>query len=624
MKKAVKILVGIAVMLSFLAGCGSKKETVGIAADEIMTYRRLDQSKTTLVVSRSGNIDIGPLAAEFEKLNPDIQVVCLDISGGNTTATPVEDWLANGLAPDVMFWSSNLISDAAVKKYFTNLSTSSYVDCYQSQALNGVAIDANVYCLPCPSDVQCMIYNKTLFEQYGWSVPATFDEFVALCDQITADTGGSVQPWNPNAKYSNEILTVMEGFVYQQLLAGADNRSWYDQIITGSGSLSEHLQPLYQVIETLVEHGILKNEYFTYSATSRSREFQNGQIAMINYKATAFESDVYEFGFMPFPTTQGELGYVCNAYSAVVGVPVKNTSKKVAAAIDRFLTFLSSAQGQQIFIGNSLQISNVKGVTANDSGVLAQLQPAIDQGHQFSLLDFIGVGVTVNFHLTADAQNITAHNKTAEQCLQELADNPFTANDAAPATASEVIGSAAADFTILQTSFCMADMYRQSADADIGLIANNVAYRGNLMRIFKGDLTAGDISSLLPRSLANGSTLLKVTMTGAQLLQALNDPLGADDKTADCIYAYSGLKCEVAPWNELGSRYLTVTLADGSPLEMDHLYTVACFSGTVFDKYITETVQTYPGSWQQLMTAWLQENSPIAPADDGRISLVWD
>ena len=94
--------------------------------------------------------------------------------------------------------------------------------------------------------------------------------------------------------------------------------------------------------------------------------------------------------------------------------------------------------------------------------------------------------------------------------------------------------------------------------------------------------------------------------------------------TSNSIYAYSGLKCEVAPWNELGQKYLSVTLADGTALQMDKLYTVAIWDGTVADAYITQTLETYEGTWEALMTEKLVADGAIAPAKDGRIKLVWN
>lgn len=624
MKKACSILLSALLLAALLCGCGEKPAAVGRAANEIMTYQKLDPEKTTLVVSRTGNLYIDAFSKEFERLNPDIQVVCLDITGGNATVKPAKDWVLNGLAPDVMFWQGALISDELMMENFVNLSTGPFAENYQSEALGNVAIDGNLYCLPCPSEVACMLYNKTLFERYGWQEPATFDEFVALCDQITADTNGEVQPWNPNAKYSDEFNIVMQGFFYEELFAGVDNRIWYDAAVNGTIGTADHLTPMFDAVQTLINHGILREEHFSYSATTRMNEFKAGKIAMINFRATDVASDAFAFSLMPFPSSAGELGYVCKYYNAVVGVPKAERTKAVQDAVDRYLAYFSSKEGQRAFIGDSLQISNVKNVNPPTNSVLSALQPTIDEGHEFQLLNFSGENPTIRFQLTNDAKLMYAGEKTAEECIAAMNVSPSEQTVSAEAAAPETVATAEKDFTILETSFYMADLYREAAGADVGLIADNIAYRGNLMRIFAGALTPDHVAVLMPRSLGNDTTLVKASMTGQQLLDALNDPMGADDQTGDCVYAFSGLSCKVAPWNPQGERMLSVTLADGTAIDPNALYTVAFWGGTVFDGYITGEAEPVEGSWTDLMTQKLQREGTISPADDNRITLVWE
>ena len=38
------------------------------------------------------------------------------------------------------------------------------------------------YALPFNKSTEVMFYNKTIFEKYGWSVPQTWDEVLAICD----------------------------------------------------------------------------------------------------------------------------------------------------------------------------------------------------------------------------------------------------------------------------------------------------------------------------------------------------------------------------------------------------------------------------------------------------------
>ena len=623
-KKVLALTLSAVLVLCAFAGC-SKNESnkVGQAENEILTYERVDPEKTSLVVSYSGNININGFCEAFEAKNPDVQIIVIEITGGNNTTHPELDWVKNGQAPDLMFSFYGSFTDEASVEYLEDLSANPNIVNYVPEALNRAAIDGRTYWMPGPSNISCMIYNKTLFEQYGWEVPKTFDEFVALCLQIREDTNGAVQPWNPNAKYENELKIVTEAFLYEELFAGLENRTWYNEFIEGKET-AEHLQPYFEAMKTLIDNDILLDEHFSYSATTRGNEFAAGQIAMYNYSVSNFAaSPDYEFDYMPFPTTKGESGYICDAISARLGVPKQKHTEAEQDAIQRFLEFFSSVEGQQAYIGDLLMVSNVKDVPLSNAEHLAALQPAIDQGRMFEMLEFKGKTGTKDFSLYSQTREMMTENMTPEQCVAEINERAFLplSQSAAEVTA---IASASENFTMLETSNFIADFYCETTGADIGLIVHGQAFRGNLMKIFAGDFTDSNVTVLKPRSFAGDSTLTKVTMTGQQILDALNDPVANGEAPSDTIYAFSGLKCKVAPWNPLGEKYLSVSLADGKPLEMDKLYTVAFWGGTVGEEHITEVVETYEGKWEELMTARLQQLETIAPAKDGRITLVWD
>ena len=624
MKKAVRLLGVILLLMGLLTGCAQKQESSMFTADnEIYTYQKIDPKKTQIVVSRTGNIPVGQLCLAFEEQNPDVQIIYLDITGGDDQCSPLEQWILNGDLPDVVITAGDFRNEQMTQERFVSLSDDPIIRNYEAAALQRTATASNVYWLPGPSDISAMIYNKTLFDQYGWEAPATFEEFVALCDQIRQDTNGEVEPWNPNAKYSNELMISLEAMTYKEVFGGLENRSWYDALMAGETTFSANMKPFFDAVQTLIDHGILREEHFAYSATTRGNEFAAGKIAMANFGIFDADNEQFDFAFMPYPTTKGELGYLCDSYSCYVGQPKKEHTDKENDAIKRFIAFFSSADGQQAYIGNAMKISNVKGIALNQSDDLEALRPAVEAGHQFSLLEFASTTkVRRRYDIWQLLAQMAAGSISVEDCLTVLDQRALTDPEVVVQEPPQVVATASEDLTILETSFLIADLYREIAGADIGLIADNAVYRGNLMRIYKGDLTPAFIHVLKPRSFANGSTLVKATMTGRQLTDALNHPAG-NSETADCVYAYSGLKCEVAPWNELGSKYLSVKLADGAALDMDKLYTVAFWAGTVADEYVTETLETYEGSWEELMTAQLKAKGTIAPAKDGRIKLVW-
>lgn len=607
-----------------LTGCQSGTDSLFTAQNEIYTYQKIDPNKTQLTLSTLGNnANLIQISEAFETANPDVQIIKKDITGGNDDYRPTLDWLANGIAPDIIFINQDtLIDDEMVVRYFENLSANPVIENFELSALSRAAVNSNIYLLPCPSEINCITYNKTLFDQYGWKVPATFDQFVALSNQIRQDTNGAIQPWNPNAKYDSIFTIATEAFVYEALFGGLDNRGWYQDFCDGKATFAGHMEPYYAMLQTLIDNGILLEEHFSYSATTRGKEFAAGQIAMINGPVSHFTSEEYEVDCIPYPGTQGEVGYLNDSFSALMGVPAKERTDKQRDAVNRFVAFFGSVEGQQALIGDTLMVSNVKNVplTHGDFGV--EIQKAMAQGRKFSRMDFSGVGQR-NWTFTEQALSMTLSEKTGADCIAEVDAKPYSSSDESAAKAVHTIATVAEDFTVLEFSNYIADMYREKAGADIGLINNNIAFRGNLIRLFKGELLNTYVQVLLPRSFDNNSALVKASLTGRQLLDALNHPVG-NNCVSDSIYAFSGLKCQIAPWNELGQKYLSVKLADGTAIDPDKLYTVAFWAGTVADEYVTEILETYEGAWVELMTAKMIADKTLAPAKDGRVTLKWN
>lgn len=54
--------------------------------------------------------------------------------------------------------------------------------------------ELHYYIFPNNTPVTGLVYNKTMFDEYGWEVPETTAELEALCKKIVADTKGKVAP----------------------------------------------------------------------------------------------------------------------------------------------------------------------------------------------------------------------------------------------------------------------------------------------------------------------------------------------------------------------------------------------------------------------------------------------
>ena len=44
--------------------------------------------------------------------------------------------------------------------------------------------EEGIYAVPYVANAAGILYNREMFKEYGWEIPETWDEFIALCDQI--------------------------------------------------------------------------------------------------------------------------------------------------------------------------------------------------------------------------------------------------------------------------------------------------------------------------------------------------------------------------------------------------------------------------------------------------------
>ncbi|MBD5480853.1 MAG: extracellular solute-binding protein [Lachnospiraceae bacterium] len=75
-----------------------------------------------------------------------------------------------------------------------------------------------VYALPYAANAAGILYNKDMFEEHGWEIPDTWDEFIALCEEIQSegilplylgykDTWTCLAPWNALAVGLSDLDT---------------------------------------------------------------------------------------------------------------------------------------------------------------------------------------------------------------------------------------------------------------------------------------------------------------------------------------------------------------------------------------------------------------------------------
>ncbi|MDO4284443.1 MAG: extracellular solute-binding protein [Eubacteriales bacterium] len=203
-RKVLAVLCGMTMMASLLAGCGGssgtaqqseentteQEETTEAVAEEAddtaeteETTANISGSITVWEHSNSFESALEAVVAGFSEKYPDVEVEW-EIKDGDTYYSLLSTAIQSGEAPDV-FWtngtSSSNMADLVSNGALMDLSGEIDFSDLEQDSLQIATIDGKQYSVPWMTlDTRCCYYNKDIFEQEGWTVPTTFDEFEEL------------------------------------------------------------------------------------------------------------------------------------------------------------------------------------------------------------------------------------------------------------------------------------------------------------------------------------------------------------------------------------------------------------------------------------------------------------
>ncbi len=262
MKTFRKIMAAVlcVMMIVTLDGCAQASED-GITEIEIVSYKR-------------EAIDVmDEIQDLFNSTHDDIR---LKISSPNEAMTILKTRFIRDDYPDIVAIGGDI-------NYSNFLDAGLFMDISDLQALKEVKegyldIDKQlelvsmdgVYALPYVANAAGVLYNKDIFNKYGWKIPNTWDEFISLCQTIQSkgltplyfgykDTWTTLAPWNALA------VDLVDANICAQVNKNeATFANAYREVATKQKELLKYCQP---------------NPY-AYSYTDAATAFANGEAVM--------------------------------------------------------------------------------------------------------------------------------------------------------------------------------------------------------------------------------------------------------------------------------------------------------------------------------------------------------
>lgn len=261
-RKAVGFLaLGMTAAAALISGCGQKDEANGKTVVEIVHY------KPEAVKAFEA------LEEKFNATHDDIQLV---IESPNDAMTILKTRFIREDYPEIIgiggdinysnFLDADMLMDISDYEGLKDIKES-YLR--TDKELEFIPYDG-VYAVPYMANAAGVLYNKDIFEEHGWEIPTTLDEFYALCEDIQAE---GIQPLYFGFKDTWTCLAPWNAICVD--LAPSDICS---QVNAGTAKFSDAYRPVAEITKSLLQYA--QPDPYAYSYNDACTAFARGESAM--------------------------------------------------------------------------------------------------------------------------------------------------------------------------------------------------------------------------------------------------------------------------------------------------------------------------------------------------------
>ncbi|MCR5747207.1 MAG: ABC transporter substrate-binding protein [Lachnospiraceae bacterium] len=377
MKKILTLFIAALFIVFIISGCAEKNNGSDTPTQENTT-------KTSATGKTSGT-EISVLhmwpehAEEFEKIAKNFESetgihVNLRVVPWDALTQTLMTGFASGDNADVsVCWSQqvgifNSIGEVLDLTPYLEDNNDEWKNTFLQGGLNLCAVNGKYYAIPFRGSFNVFIYNKTLFDKYGWHEPASLEDFEREMQEMKA--AGFIPIIAAGSPSGFRIANIQDNFTDQKLLA--------DGIIMRPDYLSGH----YTKVKDAYAFGGQKtrewmnNDYINKYGMAMQREegtslfiLQRGIVTLVNNNELISMEDLakeagFEIGFFSFPVPEGTEKILshCNFDSFMVSAKTKHPDEAVA-----FLKYLTSEEIQQEFGNKSRSVMGNSSCVYEDS-----------------------------------------------------------------------------------------------------------------------------------------------------------------------------------------------------------------------------------------------------------------
>ncbi|WP_102193462.1 ABC transporter substrate-binding protein [Microbacterium aurantiacum] len=333
--------------------------------------------------------DFDRIIEEFEAENPDIRVVQNQVADADTI---IRTLLVKDKAPDVITLNANgnfgRLAQAGV---FYDFSEEPVLDTI-NPAVQKILADlgnkkGEIGGLGYINNANGIIYNIDIFEEQGLEVPETWDELIAVCEQLQ-DAG--IQPfyatladsWTAMPSFNGlGAYAAQDGF-FDEMRAEGENVG-ADSPVSFENDFAKALEREQQLFE-YAQEGSRGSTYDQGNAA-----FARGEAAMMMQGIWAINgikqvNPEIKAAIFPYPTDVAEDRLIVSGVDVVVTMG-RNTPHREEAL--RFIEFMFREDVIEGLASSQNMIPSVEGAELGDDLALQSVRPFFDEGRITGFID---------------------------------------------------------------------------------------------------------------------------------------------------------------------------------------------------------------------------------------------
>jgi raffinose/stachyose/melibiose transport system substrate-binding protein len=299
--------------------------------------------------------------AEFEALNPSIRIEVDHIQNINYMAG-LKTRLLGGEQMDVFdVWSPSLFEELRRldDNVYLDLSDEDFLNDFLPATLKPVTLDGRVYGVPGMMHTDGLLYNKTMFQKLGLSVPETWDAFIRLCEKLKAQ---GIVPIALNSEWW------VPQFFFGSLMsnAGADE-TWTAELEQGLVKADNPiLVNAMKMTKAIIDRGFVPKDWEQLKYEQSRDMITSGKAAMIitgtwDLSELNASGNGQEIDFMMVPGGDRTVPNLnIGSYKVV------SASSEHPEEAKRFLAYMNGIEIQEKLANKVMAVPSVSGVSLHD------------------------------------------------------------------------------------------------------------------------------------------------------------------------------------------------------------------------------------------------------------------